>query len=77
MMSCLISLSKCPNFCLFWGSAQMQSGWYHAVDVDFQHLGLKSDCKEGGGGILGTKILNLNLIAARIRVELYLLTQSF
>ncbi len=29
--------------------------WRHVVNIDFQLLGLESDCKEGG--ILGTEIL--------------------
>jgi hypothetical protein len=32
----------------------------HVVSIDFQLLGLKSDRKEGG--ILGTEILNFNLL---------------
>ncbi len=55
IMSCLIILSICPDLCLFWGSVQMHSG-RHAVDIDFQPLGLNIDCKEGrGGGFWGPK----------------------
>jgi hypothetical protein len=54
MMSCLIILSKCPYLCLFLRSVQMHSG-RHPVNIDFQPLGLKSDRKEGAGGILGAK----------------------
>jgi hypothetical protein len=43
----LIIQSKCPDLCLFWGSMQTHLG-RHAVNIDFQLLGLKSDRKEGG-----------------------------
>jgi hypothetical protein len=46
-MSCLIILSKCPDLGLYWGSVEVYSG-QHVVDIDFQPLGLKSDCKERG-----------------------------
>jgi hypothetical protein len=36
----------------------MHSGW-HAVNIDFQSLDLKSDCKRGD--FWGLKILNFNL----------------
>jgi hypothetical protein len=41
------------DVCLFWGSVQMHSGW-HAVNIDFQPLGLKVTARRGEGGILGT-----------------------
>jgi hypothetical protein len=41
-----IILSKCPYFCLFWGSVQMHSG-LRVVNIDFQPLGMKSVHKEG------------------------------
>ncbi len=45
-MSCLNILSKLPDLCLFWGSVQMHSGRL-AVNIDFQPLDPKSDCKGG------------------------------
>jgi hypothetical protein len=48
------SFTKYQDFCLFWGYVWMYS-WRHVVNIDFQLLGLESDCKEGG--ILGTEIL--------------------
>jgi hypothetical protein len=39
---------KMPGFMPIWGYVQMYLG-RHVVDIDFQPLGLKSDCKEGGG----------------------------
>ncbi len=46
MLSCLIIFSNCPDLCLIWGSLQMHSGRL-VVNIDFQPLGLKSDCKKG------------------------------
>ncbi len=44
-----------PGFMPILGYVQMYSG-RHVVDIDLQPLGLKSDRKDGGGGILGTEV---------------------
>jgi hypothetical protein len=55
MMFGLINISKYHDLCLVWGYVQMYSG-QHIVIIDSQLLGLKSELKERGGGILGTDI---------------------
>jgi hypothetical protein len=75
MMSCLIILSKCQDLCLFLGYVWAYSG-RHVVDIDFQPLGLKSGCKEGGFWGLRFKNLNLHIFTTQTIHNKYALNKA-